>query len=96
MSGRGFLESLLDAQLRVEVADGRRFVGTFVCTDRDGNAILNETQEWRGGTSLIHSLILNVQADTIEVDQRYVGLVVVPGRHIRKIEVSRESMDRYG
>ena len=30
------------------------------------------------------------------VDQRSVGLVVVPGRHIRKVEVARESMDLYG
>ena len=50
--GSDLLESLIDARLRIAVSDGRRFVGTFMCTDRDGNAILADTHEWRGGMML--------------------------------------------
>lgn len=48
---KDFLSSLLNRQLHLTVTDGRVFKGTFVCTDRDGSAILSETHEWRSRES---------------------------------------------
>ncbi|RPA87198.1 hypothetical protein BJ508DRAFT_410738 [Ascobolus immersus RN42] len=46
-SAQPFLTSLLLKTIRVHTKDGRVFVGTFKCTDRDLNIILSETSEFR-------------------------------------------------
>lgn len=39
------LKALLGRHLRVKITDGRYLTGTFVCTDRDGNIILEDSLE---------------------------------------------------
>lgn len=46
-----FLQALLNRELHITVSDGRIFRGTFMCTDKDGSAILAETHEYRGRMS---------------------------------------------
>ncbi|KAI8640873.1 hypothetical protein BD408DRAFT_313262, partial [Parasitella parasitica] len=54
---------------RIRITDGRIFIGTFVCIDKEKNIILAHTEELRGGSK-----------------KRLVGLVMIPGKHIVKIE----------
>ena len=69
------LKALLRATLRVTVADGRVFVGTFAGTDKQLNVILVGTDEYR------------VAPDAgPEWSSRYVGQVMVPWRLIQRVE----------
>ncbi|OBZ81335.1 N-alpha-acetyltransferase 38, NatC auxiliary subunit [Choanephora cucurbitarum] len=62
------LESYLNFKSRVRISDGRVFIGTFVCIDKDKNIILAHTEEFRGN------------------EKRLVGLVMIPGKHLVKVE----------
>ncbi|KAI9361431.1 hypothetical protein BD770DRAFT_383397 [Pilaira anomala] len=62
------LESYLNFKSRVKITDGRTFIGTFVCIDKQKNIILAHTEEFRGA------------------EKRMVGLVMIPGKHLVKIE----------
>ncbi|KAL2013183.1 hypothetical protein VTN00DRAFT_708 [Thermoascus crustaceus] len=92
-----YLESLLGRTLRVHTTDTRMFVGTFKCTDTDRNIILAGTYEFRyPSPSAIKEAAAaatkdgqDTSKDTIKVDMtsRLIGLVVVPGQHITRIEL---------
>ncbi|KAF2719370.1 hypothetical protein K431DRAFT_228832 [Polychaeton citri CBS 116435] len=97
-----YLSTFLDRTLRVHISDGRVFVGQLKCTDSERNLILAMTQEYRpptdtevrrfhekhqgedtereGGRALAHR-------PKLEMKKRFVGMVVVPGNHIQKIEM---------
>ncbi|KAH7375638.1 LSM domain-containing protein [Plectosphaerella cucumerina] len=89
---RDFLSSLLNKTLRIVASDGRMFLGVFKCTDPDSNVILADTYEYRqpsaqeqedakrAAGSGVTSLQMNMTS-------RFLGLIVVPGEHIVKIEV---------
>ncbi|KAI8364580.1 hypothetical protein BD560DRAFT_402795 [Blakeslea trispora] len=62
------LQSYLNFKSRVRISDGRVFIGTFVCIDKDKNMILAQTEEFRG------------------TEKRLVGLVMIPGKHLVKVE----------
>lgn len=47
------LNSYLNFKARIKITDGRTFIGTFVCIDKEKNIILAHTEEFRGGT-LVH------------------------------------------
>ncbi|GAO49092.1 hypothetical protein SAICODRAFT_7546 [Saitoella complicata NRRL Y-17804] len=72
------LQSWLNKKTRVHASDGRIFDGKFVCVDRDQNVILADTDEYR-----------------IEKpeEKRFMGLVVVPGKHITKFEIQQLDPD---
>ncbi|KAF2432018.1 hypothetical protein EJ08DRAFT_586398 [Tothia fuscella] len=94
------LSTYLSRTIRVHTTDSRIFVGQMKCTDRECNIVLGLAQEYRpppdsvlqtkaveqgigsGSGSGSGIAKLNVQFSS-----RYVGLVVVPGKYIRKIEV---------
>lgn len=76
--GRTKLHSWLDKQLRIEMTDGRILVGEFLCTDRSGNVILGLCYEY---------------TDT-ESEGRMLGSVMVPGKHIVKMEVDMSACGR--
>jgi hypothetical protein len=75
------------------------FVGTFKCTDADRNIILAETYEYRHPSSCAireaaatitnYSEVLDAGKDQFKVNMtsRLIGLVVVPGQHITRIEL---------
>ncbi|KAI7852305.1 hypothetical protein BDC45DRAFT_192857 [Circinella umbellata] len=62
------LRSYLNFKTRITITDGRVFIGTFVCTDKQKNIILAQTKEFRGD------------------EHRMVGLVMIPGKHLVKVE----------
>lgn len=84
------LRSCLNFKARVHISDGRVFIGTFVCTDKQKNIILAHTEEFRGRRlsdiptrrpySSLSRLFL------FAGEQRLVGLVMIPGKHLVKIE----------
>ncbi|KAI0506955.1 hypothetical protein F5B22DRAFT_622075 [Xylaria bambusicola] len=89
-----YLRSLLNKTLRIQVTDGRMFTGTFKCTDTDRNVVISNTFEYRHPSQREIARAASTAADdasaaTVKVDMtsRYLGLVVVPGKHIVKMEV---------
>ncbi|KAJ6560995.1 hypothetical protein B0H10DRAFT_1644841, partial [Mycena sp. CBHHK59/15] len=68
------LKGLLCETLRVTVADGRIFIGSFAGTDQPLNILLLNTDEFRLGPGE-------------NPDGRYVGQVLIPWRLVVKAEV---------
>ena len=70
-TARAKLEALLSQTLRITANDGRTFIGTFACIDKQKNIIITNTDEYRiGGPA--HG--------------RYVAMVMVPWRLVIKVE----------
>ncbi|KAK7743603.1 hypothetical protein SLS53_004138 [Cytospora paraplurivora] len=89
--GQGFLESLLNNKLRIHTTDGRMFWGDFKCTDPDCNIVLAYTYEYRQPSAqqllkAAEKAGADVKNIKLEMTHRYLGLVVVPGEHIVRIE----------
>ncbi|THZ42885.1 hypothetical protein D6C90_05179 [Aureobasidium pullulans] len=89
-----YLTRLLNKTLRIHTTDSRIFVGTMKCTDQERNIILSLTHEYRQPPpSVVKIAAMQMEMDgvkgNVKVDmlKRFVGLVVVPGRYITKIEV---------
>ncbi|KAI0006299.1 hypothetical protein F4779DRAFT_596995 [Xylariaceae sp. FL0662B] len=89
----GFLKSLINQNLRIYTTDGRLFIGTFKCTDTHSNIVLSLTYEYRQPSQQKLAEAAAASSDTLTVKadmtSRYLGLVVVPGEHIVKIEVEQ-------
>lgn len=84
-----YLQSLINKTLRVYTTDSRLFVGTFKCTDPNSNIVLSLTHEYRQPSQQkLAEAASNAESDTFkaEMTSRYLGLVVVPGQYIVKIE----------
>lgn len=89
--GPAYLAALLNRTLRLHTSDSRIFVGQMKCTDNERNIILAMTHEYRHPS---RAAIEDAAADggeggkvKLDMLRRFVGLVVVPGRYIEKIEV---------
>jgi small nuclear ribonucleoprotein (snRNP)-like protein len=71
-SDRMVIVDMLHGMLKVDISDGRRFVGRFQCLDQHMNLILTEAKEFSsavGGSSGGRSL----------------GMILLPGGHICSI-----------
>ncbi|KAJ7139379.1 hypothetical protein C8R44DRAFT_303217 [Mycena epipterygia] len=68
------LKGLLCENLRVTVADGRIFIGSFAGTDQPLNILLLNTDEFRLGPDE-------------NPDGRYVGQILIPWKLVVKAEV---------
>lgn len=64
----------------VHIPDGRAFCGTFVCVDSGRNIILANTDETR----------LTPQG---RISTRNVGMVMIPGIYVVKVEVQQDGQD---
>lgn len=89
-----FLTTLLSKTLHVHIADGRMFVGQLKCTDNERNIILSMTHEYRQPSQKdVEKEAAKHQAEgkdgnvKVDMKKRFVGLVVVPGWCIEKVEV---------
>ncbi|KHN96790.1 LSM domain-containing protein [Metarhizium album ARSEF 1941] len=83
---QAYLSSLLNKTLRVHTTDARLFWGTFKCTDADKNVVLANTYEYRQPSA--PRLVDGPDGSTAQDGtSRYLGLVVVPGRHIARMEL---------
>ncbi|CAH8580417.1 unnamed protein product [Schistosoma margrebowiei] len=71
---KDFLNCLCDQELTVHVSDGRRYIGTFWCTDNAGNIVMGSCTEYPAPDSASDNLL------------RDLTTVVIPGQHIIKIE----------
>jgi len=98
-----YLESLLGRTLRIQTTDTRLFVGLFKCSDNDRNLILANTYEYRfprpAGLEDANIPQRSPAAPaegndgdggvvTVDMTSRFIGLVVVPGQYITKIELA--------
>ncbi|KAF2269383.1 hypothetical protein CC78DRAFT_508763 [Lojkania enalia] len=84
-----YLSQFIGKNLRIHTSDNRVFGGQMKCTDKDRNIILALTYEYRAPPEAeIKKAVVDSGNPSTAVtwDSRYVGLVVVPGAHIRKIE----------
>lgn len=89
-----YLAELLNKTLHVYATDGRKFVGQLKCTDRERNVILTMTQEYRQPSAreaevsaAAHELSGKTTPFKVGLKRRFVGLVVIPGQYITKIEI---------
>ncbi|TGJ88476.1 hypothetical protein E0Z10_g316 [Xylaria hypoxylon] len=88
-----YLKSLINKTLRIHATDGRMFIGTFKCTDTDRNVVLSVTHEYRQPSqqklteATAAAASENSQTVKADMTSRYLGLVVIPGEHIVKMEV---------
>lgn len=85
-----FLSDLLGKTFRVTTSDTRMFLGQFKCTDADCNIVLAQTYEYR--LPVISKLEIrprekHVVKELSDLTSRYLGLVVIPGQHILRIEL---------
>ncbi|KAG5927916.1 hypothetical protein E4U42_001558 [Claviceps africana] len=80
-----YLSSLLNKNLRISTTDGRLFRGLFRCTDPDQNIVLANTYEYRR-PSVAEALPAAAECPD-GMASRYLGLVVVPGQHVVKMEL---------
>ena len=68
------LSQWLNKSLKVTISDGRILVGVFVCVDRDINLIIGNCNEY-----------LSEEEMEQGVDARFLGLAMIPGKHIVRI-----------
>jgi len=61
------LRLLLGQTLKITIQDTRSFIGTFVCTDRERNVILVNTNEF---------------LEAGDEGGRYVGMVMIPWKYV--------------
>ncbi|KFY04901.1 hypothetical protein V491_09238 [Pseudogymnoascus sp. VKM F-3775] len=86
---KDYLNGLLNKSLRVTTTDQRMFLGEFKCTDSDRNIILAHTYEYRLPSESSLPQTGGAGSVTLEMTSRYLGLVVLPGEHITKIELEQ-------
>lgn len=84
-----YLAGLLNKNLRVTTTDMRMFHGQFQCTDSDRNIILSHTYEYRLPSASSIPKTSESSSVTLDMTSRYLGLVVVPGEYITKIELEQ-------
>jgi small nuclear ribonucleoprotein (snRNP)-like protein len=89
-----YLSTFLNRTLHLHTTDGRMFAGQMKCTDPERNIILSMTHEYRQPSAADIKLAAERhekagKSGNVKVDmkKRFVGLVVVPGKYITKIEV---------
>lgn len=87
-----FLESLLGKTLHITILDGRLFTGTFKCTDNESNVILGNAFEYRmpsktAAEKAIAEAVATGKPARADMTSRFVGLIVIPGKQITKMEL---------
>ncbi|KAF3009581.1 hypothetical protein E8E13_006138 [Curvularia kusanoi] len=90
-----WLSQFIGKNLRIHSSDGRVFGGQMKCTDKDRNVILSLAYEYRAPSAeaIRKAVEESGKASTsVPWNSRYVGLVVVPGEHIKKIEFEESTL----
>ena len=78
--GTAIIQNWLNQRLRITITDSRSFEGWFKCVDRDANIVLSGAEEFRDGP-LCLQLYLPID------QQRFIGLIVVPGKHVTQVDL---------
>ncbi|KAJ3998838.1 hypothetical protein F5050DRAFT_1566317 [Lentinula boryana] len=84
------LRQLLNSTIRITVADGRIFLGSFIGTDQPMNILLTDTQELR----LESPATGDNREDNELCSGRFVGQVLIPWKIVRKIEVQEPTQSQ--
>ncbi|KAJ4293490.1 hypothetical protein N0V90_008773 [Kalmusia sp. IMI 367209] len=90
-----YLSQFIDKPLRIHASDGRVFGGQLKCTDKDRNIILALTYEYRAPSAEVIRKAVEESGNPstpVNWNSRYVGLVVIPGAHVRKIEFEESTL----
>ncbi|KAJ4314464.1 hypothetical protein N0V94_006457 [Neodidymelliopsis sp. IMI 364377] len=90
-----WLSQFIGKNLRIHASDGRVFGGQMKCTDKDRNIILSLAYEYRAPSAeAIRKAVEESGNPSANVtwNSRYVGLVVVPGQHVKKIEFEESTL----
>ncbi|KAI7869921.1 hypothetical protein BDF14DRAFT_1721753 [Spinellus fusiger] len=91
------LRQHLNFKARIKTSDERTFIGVLVCIDKQKNTILANTDEFRGGKAqekeTATRTLLSLHSFFYIDEQRFVGLVMIPGKHIVKVEAEDLSID---
>ncbi|CAI6305160.1 unnamed protein product [Periconia digitata] len=90
-----YLNQFIGRNLRIHASDGRVFGGQLKCTDKDRNVILALTHEYRAPSAEMIKKTIEESGNPKAVvtwNSRFVGLVVIPGAHVRKIEFEENLM----
>ncbi|KAH7027715.1 uncharacterized protein B0I36DRAFT_364883 [Microdochium trichocladiopsis] len=88
-----FIKGLINKTLRIQTKDSRLFVGTFKCTDPESNVVLALTYEYRQPSkqqlddAAAAAILSGADKVVSDMTSRYLGLVVIPGEQIVKLEV---------
>lgn len=87
-----YLARYIGKTLRVQISDRRMFLGVLKCTDKDRNLIVANAHEYRepSRAALKAAAVKANGSDgkiVADMTSRYVGLIVIPGEHITRIEV---------
>ncbi|KAF2727844.1 hypothetical protein EJ04DRAFT_127660 [Polyplosphaeria fusca] len=94
-----WLSQFVGKNLRIHTSDERVFGGQMKCTDKDRNIILALAYEYRAPPEdVIRKAVEDSGNPSAPVtwSSRYVGLVVVPGGHIKKIEFEENGTGKSG
>ncbi|KAL8849725.1 MAG: hypothetical protein Q9221_005335 [Calogaya cf. arnoldii] len=93
-AAQDYLGRLLGKQLRIHTTDARIFVGEFKCTDNECNVILSMAYEYRSQSTNATPYTVKGGLSTVQEEEakepmtsRFMGLIVVPGQHITRIEL---------
>lgn len=90
-------DTFIEKTVLLHVSDGRAFRGTFLCVDDGMNVILANADELRpvsdSSSSGPSAVSLGTDEDTTDstIATRWVGMVMVPGHHVQKIEIKAEA-----
>ncbi|KAJ4373567.1 hypothetical protein N0V86_007709 [Didymella sp. IMI 355093] len=90
-----WLSQFIGKNLRIHASDGRVFGGQMKCTDKDRNIILSLAYEYRAPSAeAIRKAVEESGNPSSKVtwNSRYVGLIVVPGQHVKKIEFEESTL----
>ena len=79
---------MLGCRLRVTISDGRLLVGDFMCTDNSRNIILSRTKEYFENRRWLWKY--EVHSFNLSLEIRHLGMVVIPGNHVLKIELEKQ------
>ena len=79
--------ALLGKTCLVHITDGRAYRGTFACVDSGRNLLLNNATEYRAATATSSDDSASLERAIQAHHRRFVGLVMIPGGHITKLEV---------
>ncbi|OAL04440.1 hypothetical protein IQ06DRAFT_290547 [Phaeosphaeriaceae sp. SRC1lsM3a] len=90
-----WLSQFIGKNLRIHASDGRVFGGQMKCTDKDRNIILALAHEYRAPSAEVIRKAIEDSGNpsaSVPWNSRYVGLIVVPGQHITKIEFEESTL----
>lgn len=80
------LRSYIDKQIKVVISDGRVYRGIFYCYDCEGNVLMDRSfRLFHEEASYIARL--TAAGETIQPNEKYTALVMIPVEHIESINV---------